>query len=430
MTYKRYIYQALISALCILTINCSLLPPEITELSPRQKLNQQALSTHSDKKLILVNFASKKTFNVWETSQSYSYSKKNWEHPIHIAKSIKQLEKDYQLTEIDDWPIKSLELHCVLYSVNSQESVNDVLARINADQRVAFAEQLQDFELMGKNVTYRSDTNKSLDIQHPDTTSWIKGLHQFSTGRDIKIGIIDSAIDAEHPDLSGRIYSHKSLLDANTSPSFEHGTAVAGIIGASSENISGSVGLVPDASLYAYEACGSRNNKTFCDSFTLAKALEYALQDNLHILNLSLAGRETPLLRALVDKLLDEGVILIAAENNKASHNFPAQLEGVYAANNKIADSFWFANDEQLSTKAGGGYRFFYGTSMSAAGMTGFSAALYSVYEAKSVIAILDSLANNDCDTPFSGLPFETQQVAKHLCPIKIEETKSHSYSF
>lgn len=402
-------------------------------LGPTAKQERQ---THNQDKLILVNFHSEETVNVWQTAQGYSYINEDWERPNHLNASIRRIQRDYLLTEVDEWPIESLGLYCVVYEVNANESVDAVLEKINSDPRIAFAEPLVDFQLMQSATVGQSSPERTqlddplLNVQYPQAYALLEDLHHLGTGNNVKVGIIDSGVDTSHPDLAGRIHATESLINSSISSSLEHGTAVAGIIGANAGNEEGIAGLVPDASLYSYEACGALNGATYCDSFTLAKALEHSLQDGVQVLNLSLAGRETPLLRSLIEKLLASGTILIAAENSEPNYNFPADVNGVIAVGTDMANEFWFANQEQLSTQAGGGYRFFYGTSMSAAGISGFSAILMSIYQPDQVVTILKSLSVSDCDQALSQITFDTYQIMNQLCHRDTKVSQTGSFKF
>jgi len=406
----------------------------LTSCTQLPALAKKADFHDEDAKLILVNFHSKEALSVWQTSDDYTYASPNWQRPIFLQRSMTQVKRDYDLKTIDEWPIESLDLYCVVYAIESDTTVDDVLKRINQDSRVAFAEPLVEFELMKSDLeigshqtTKETNLNETLpkapflndpllNIQRPHNYLELENLHRLGTGKNIKVGIIDSGIDIHHPDLIGRIYSRNSFISESLNSSLEHGTAVAGIIGAAAGNKEGIVGLVPDAKLFSYEACGSLNENTFCDSFTLAKALEHAIQDKLHVLNLSLAGRETPLLKALIQKLISSGTVVIAAENSNEQRNFPAKMSDVIGVGSEVSEKLWFASEEQFSTQAGGGYRFFYGTSMSTAGITGFTAILASHHSSREVLSILNALYMEDCEQFLSQLHTDSHELLELSC--------------
>jgi subtilisin family serine protease len=71
---------------------------------------------------------------------------------------------------------------------------------------------------------------------------------------------------------------------------------VAGIIAADAGNGIGIIGVAPEVKLLALRACWPAQAKSVCSSFTLAKALTFALERAPQVVNLSLAGPQDPLL--------------------------------------------------------------------------------------------------------------------------------------
>ena len=104
---------------------------------------------------------------------------------------------------------------------------------------------------------------------------------------------IDSGVEVDHPDLRGRIVLARNFVDTREAVAELHGTAVAGIIGARADNSVGIVGVAPDAQLMALRACWQRpadESAAVCSSFTLAKALQFAIDNGAKVINLSLGG--------------------------------------------------------------------------------------------------------------------------------------------
>ena len=110
-------------------------------------------------------------------------------------------------------------------------------------------------------------------------------------------------MELDHPDLRGRIVVARNFVDARDAVAELHGTAVAGIIGARADNGVGIVGVAPEAQLMALRACWqvpADANAAVCSSFTLAKALQFAIDNNARVINLSLGGPRDRLLERLV----------------------------------------------------------------------------------------------------------------------------------
>jgi subtilisin family serine protease len=105
------------------------------------------------------------------------------------------------------------------------------------------------------------------------------------------------------------------------------------VIGASANNALGIVGIAPEASLELFVSCWSEygSDSAVCDSFTLAKALDALLEDPPDVLNLSLNGPDDALIKRLIEKTVDAGVIVVAAgaASSNSSNHFPANLDQV-----------------------------------------------------------------------------------------------------
>ena len=209
-----------------------------------------------------------------------------------------------------------------------------------------------------------------------------------ATGRGIHIAIIDTGVDRTHPDLKGRIGITRNFVAADARfDSDIHGTAVAGIVAANANDGVGIVGLAPEADLLALKACWQDSLddiRAQCNTFTLAKALTFALEQHVDIINMSLGGPNDPLLALLVELALARGIVVVAAED--APGEFPADLPGVIAVHavtrsdrpSPTADdgAIQVAARELLSTSPGGHYDYFSGSSMGAARVAGLSALL------------------------------------------------------
>jgi subtilisin family serine protease len=150
----------------------------------------------------------------------------------------------------------------------------------------------------------------------------------------IRIGMIDTAINAEHAALMGSRIEVKRLAAEKLPPSgMQHGTAVAALLVG---NLSGrSPGLLPEAELIAvdtFHRLGRHGDVS--DAYSIVKALDYLESRKIEIVNLSLTGPANALLEKAVKRLTDKGVMLIAAAGNdgpKAKPVYPAAYPDVVA---------------------------------------------------------------------------------------------------
>jgi subtilisin family serine protease len=207
----------------------------------------------------------------------------------------------------------------------------------------------------------------------------------------VRIGVVDTGVDLDHPDLRGRIAGAGNYVERGeqTFTSDVHGTAVAGILAAGSNNQVGIVGVAPGAAVYAFKACWQdppESRQAVCDSYTLARALDAALNARVQVLNLSLTGPPDPFLQRLVSAALARRTVVVTAWDGAAPDGgFPASLEGVLAVGTQprpgeaapaAPPPITAPAVDVLSTAPRGAYDFFNGSSFAAAHAAGVAALL------------------------------------------------------
>jgi subtilisin family serine protease len=245
-----------------------------------------------------------------------------------------QISESYRLKQINAWPITELGIYCVVYEVAGNESVDDVLKTLQRDDRIKLAQPMSMYHTMASHYS-----DPYFRLQNNLQTMQIEAAHRRATGRAIKIAVIDTGIDLEHPDLQGLVSAHQDFTgnEGNHFSGELHGTAVAGVIGARADNGKGIVGVAPNAEIMAFKACWQTEPNSMaavCNSLTLALALNTAIRMKPHILNLSLTGPPDPLLRQLLEHAQENGIIVVAAAADEAgaTSGFPASMEHVIAA--------------------------------------------------------------------------------------------------
>ncbi|WP_449355034.1 S8 family serine peptidase [Virgibacillus natechei] len=147
------------------------------------------------------------------------------------------------------------------------------------------------------------------------------------TGKGVKVGVVDTGIDYEHPDLAGNFQGGYDLVDLDDDPMETmpdqgiptlHGTHVAGIIAANGDL----QGVAPDANIYSYRALGPGGAGT---SIQVIAAMEQAVEDGMDVMNLSLGndvnGPDYPTSVA-VNRAADLGVSVVLANGNAGPDNW------------------------------------------------------------------------------------------------------------
>ena len=250
---------------------------------------------------------------------------------------VRDIGHDYRLKQVSAWPIESLGVHCVVYAIPSDSSAEQVIARLGKDSRVESAQPLNEFKLQSGDATASIYNDPYADLQRNLAELAVNQAHEWSRGAGVRIAIIDTGVDYDHPDLKGRIIEHRNFVDADDRqfPRDLHGTQVAGVIGADAGNDFGIVGIAPEARLIAYKSCWhvrANAGQAVCNSFTLAQALEAALAAKAHIVNLSLSGPADPLLARIVRRGIERGMLFVGAiAPAGVEGGFPTGVAGVIA---------------------------------------------------------------------------------------------------
>ncbi|HVI56742.1 MAG TPA: S8 family serine peptidase [Luteibacter sp.] len=306
---------------------------------------------------------------------------------------LNDLKRHYDLQEVSGWPIKTLDLYCVVLHPAPGVDRDQLIAALQKDERVQLAQPLQDYSV------YSSDTDGAdahkyndpyADLQRGFVETDAALAHNASQGEGVRVAIVDTGVDMTHPDLRGHIGDTRNVVDDDTS-AFDHdshGTEVAGIIAAIGDNHQGMVGIAPKARLSVYKACwypAEAHGGARCNSFTLAKALAAVNDTDARIVNLSLGGPADPLLSKLLAKILSEGRIVITAmpPDGKLS-GFPDGAPGVIVVRTSAttpapAGVVSAPGNDILTTQPGGGYDFTSGSSMATAHVSGIVALMLSL---------------------------------------------------
>jgi len=308
------------------------------------------------------------------------------------ASTLAALKKTYGWRELAGWPVKALELYCIVLTPPPGMPRDALLKSLAADARVRLVEPLQDYAVYAdppsRDAPRYNDPYAGLQRGFVETDAAL--AHNLSQGAGVEVAIVDTGVDLAHPDLHGRIRDTRNLVDANRT-AFDrdnHGTEVAGIIAADANNRQGIVGIAPEALLSVYKACwyppASRAGAR-CNTFTLAKALAAIIDTDTRIINLSLGGPADPLLDELLVRLLEQDRIVIAAMPPDGNvGGFPDSAPGVIVVRTGNASRappgvLSAPGNDILTTQPNGGYDFTSGSSMAAAHVSGIAALLLSM---------------------------------------------------
>jgi len=213
------------------------------------------------------------------------------------------------------------------------------------------------------------------------------------TGRGVRVAVVDSGIDTEHPDLKGKVkesveaVAEDGRIEFRPSTSGDqagHGTACAGIIAS----------VAPDADLYSVKVLGPKASGSG-DMFLVG--LDYAIKQKFRVINLSLGTTKRDFfgpLHDLLDRAYQAGCIVVSAANNLPYPSYPSIFSSSVVSVVKRAgdDPFNFGyrygqvielvapGVEVTTTWPGGGHRQLTGNSFACPYIVGIIALMMEAY--------------------------------------------------
>jgi subtilisin family serine protease len=200
----------------------------------------------------------------------------------------------------------------------------------------------------------------ALDMIHADEA------HAVTTGAGAVVAVVDTGVDAAHPDLQGRLLPGYDFVDNDATPQDGqgHGTHVAGIVAADANNGVGVDSVAPGAKILPVRVLNDSGSGT---STTVAAGIDWATTHGANVINLSLSGT-VPLggigqqrdIDAAIGRALARGVVVVAAAGNDSlplceNNPFGGQVLCVGAVDRRGARSFYSSFGQGLSLVAPGG---------------------------------------------------------------------------
>lgn len=235
------------------------------------------------------------------------------------------------------------EEELVRLDFESSKAARDAMLELYADEGV---------EHVQPNFPYYASAqvnDEFIDSQmHLEQIKAFDAWDTHHSAKDVVIAIIDSGVDMKHPDLSANIWNNPGevlngldddgngfiddltgwdFVDNSPDPSpktddqisenaigLQHGTMVAGIIAATGDNAIGVSGVAWEAQIMPLRVL---NEYGIGNSETVTKAMRYAIQHNVDIINLSLVGTDyDPAFVELLNQAYEKGIIVVAAAGN------------------------------------------------------------------------------------------------------------------
>ncbi len=317
---------------------------------------------------------------------------------LHPQADIRGLTRDYGIK-----PVKKLLMKgWVVFQAKGQKDLLQVLA---SDSRVLWAEPDypariadEDEEVIPddayfadqwylKNPGGKEGFKRGADVKA--TYAW-----KYTTGsEDVVVAVVDTGVAYNHPDLKGKVIKGYDFINSDEDPRDDHGhgTMVAGIIGAKTNNGKGMAGICWKCKIMAIKIFDAHGLGTYSE---IADGIEYAVERGVKVINLSGGGYKPSLvLEEAVKRAADNNVVLVAASGNDAGALlYPAAYSPLcisVGASDPEDKKAWFSNfgphldlvapGVSILSTYPGGYAVGDGTSFAAPIISGAAALLLSL---------------------------------------------------
>ncbi|MGW1540791.1 S8 family peptidase [Streptomyces sp. NPDC002309] len=177
--------------------------------------------------------------------------------------------------------------------------------------------------------------------------AWAKGYK----GDGVKVAVLDTGYDPNHPDLKGLVAESKNFTDEpNTDDLHGHGTHVTSTVAGSGAASGGQFkGVAPGAQILSGKVCNSDGS---CDNSDIIEGMAWAAQHGAKVINLSLGDVDAPgtdAMEAMVDAVTrDHGVLVVVAAGN----NGPGKVNSPASADRALAVGASQIDDELANFSA------------------------------------------------------------------------------
>ena len=234
----------------------------------------------------------------------------------HLIEHGAQIISEYRYT--------GLGLALLRFSVPAAFDSKQALSNILSDQAALS---------LARNHIYQVQNQASLSEVNLANKS-IKSLNNTipACDFDVKVGIVDSAIDTKHSAFKSADITEKSFLPNDLNASVQHGTVIASLLVGESKQL---VPLLPKGKVYSAQVFYQQSD--YAQGATLSaiiSGINWLLEQNVTVINMSLAGPDNQILHSVLNAAIAKGAIVIAAAGNEgpaAPPMYPAAYQDVIA---------------------------------------------------------------------------------------------------
>src|ERR1700722_10097293 len=306
--------------------------------------------------------------------------------PGATPQAINQVARRYELTQLDSQSFPLLGTSLYRWRLGGGRTVATTVRALGSERIAASVQPNYVF-------TLQEETTKIVAGPQGDAAQYVLAklqsaqAQQVATGKNVLVAVIDSEIDAKHPDLDGTVVKSFDAAGGDEKP-HAHGTLIAGAIAAHGKLL----GIAPGVQVLAIHAFDDSPGAAHGTSFAIYKSLQWATDNGARVVNMSFAGPADPTMQRMLAAAYDKGIVLIAAAGNggpKSDPLYPAADPNVIAVTATDSDDHLFRSanrDRYIAVSApgvdifalapGDEYVFTTGSSIAAAHISGIVALL------------------------------------------------------
>ena len=303
-------------------------------------------------------------------------------HNTVSERQIQTLQRRFRLTQIERQRLQLSGTTFFRWRIPDRRSVPTVVRALEADRLVVSAQPNYTYSLQQAKAAAEGDP-----AQYELAKLHLPEAHALSKGDGVRVAIIDSGVDADHPDINGSVAESFNAIQTPAAP-HAHGTAIAALIAAHGRLM----GAAPDARILAVRGFDPKGGSAQGTTFAILKGIDWAAGHGARIINMSFAGPADPAMQRSLEAAYKKGIVLIAAAGNagpKSPPLYPAADPEVIAvtatdaqdrllpvANRGRHIAVAAPGVDLLVAIPNGGYEISSGTSYSAAEVSGIAALL------------------------------------------------------
>jgi subtilisin family serine protease len=238
----------------------------------------------------------------------------------------------------------------------SEDKAESVLAALRHDPDIEFVER----DYLARAAFVPNDPYVATGTEWHLSRIQAAQAWNFTAGRpDVVVAVLDSGINAAHPDLATQLSPGYDFVNDNNQPAddYGHGTAVSGAIAAAGNNGLGVAGVAYGARVLPVKVM---NSSGFASYSCMAQGIKYAVDQGARVINISIVGSSpSATLQDAINYAWSNNVVIVAAAGNNADDTpqYPAACDHVVSVSATEPDDSlaWFSSyGGQLTLSAPG----------------------------------------------------------------------------